>query len=193
MRFIPSLKDIVFPKQEMLKDEYDEWLARIICFAFSLPPTAFIKQNNRATGEQAAETAKEEGLMPLMRWIANKMNFLITRHLQVKGLKFKWKMENVLDPTAQSAVDVAYVGAQIKTPAEVRETLGLDPMTPAEKEAAWPTPPELPATEGKPGAPDAKPAPVEKYDGRPQVIEFRPEIFVEIGDTVIQNTRERAA
>jgi len=24
-----------------LKDDFDEWLARVVCFAFSVPPTAF--------------------------------------------------------------------------------------------------------------------------------------------------------
>ena len=35
------------------KDEFDEWLARIVCYAFSLPPTAFMRQVNRATAETA--------------------------------------------------------------------------------------------------------------------------------------------
>jgi hypothetical protein len=30
---------------------YDEWLARVICYAFSVPASAFISQVNRATSE----------------------------------------------------------------------------------------------------------------------------------------------
>ena len=30
-------------KQAELKNDFDEWLARKICFAFSLPPTAFVR------------------------------------------------------------------------------------------------------------------------------------------------------
>ena len=41
-------------KEAPYKDEFDEWLARIVCYAFSLPPTAFIRQINRATAETAA-------------------------------------------------------------------------------------------------------------------------------------------
>jgi hypothetical protein len=140
MRFVPSLKDIVFPKEAVLKDEYDEWLARICCFAFSIPPTAFIKQNNRATGEQAAETAKEEGLMPLMRWISNKVNFLIKQHLKMDSVKFKWKMEMQVDPATQATIDSTYTNAKIITPGEVRERLGMDPLTPEEVASAWPQP-----------------------------------------------------
>ena len=144
MRFIPSLKDIVFPKEAVLKDEYDEWLARIVCFAFSIAPTPFIKANNRATAEQGAETAKEEGLMPLMRWIQNKMNFLISRHLGAPEVKFKWKMEMALDPLTQAKVDQLYTETRIMTPTEVRERLGMDALTPEEVDSAWPPPPVTP-------------------------------------------------
>src|SRR4029077_20650435 len=33
-------------KDAPLKDDFDEWLARVVMFAFSLPPDAFIKQRN---------------------------------------------------------------------------------------------------------------------------------------------------
>ncbi|HLY44492.1 MAG TPA: hypothetical protein VKQ73_02840, partial [Stellaceae bacterium] len=36
------------------KDEFDEWLARIICYAFSLPATAFTKQVFSADRQSAA-------------------------------------------------------------------------------------------------------------------------------------------
>ncbi len=219
MRFMPALKDITFPKKEMLKDEYDEWLARIVCFAFSIPPTSFVKQQNRATAEQAADSAKEEGLAPLMRWLANKMTFLLNYHLGLQGIKFKWKIENVLNPEAQAKVDQIYVTTKVVTPDEVRESLGMPPLTPEQQEKAWPTPivPEAMGPDGKPlpavapGQEGKKPAgepkqgqeadkkaleaAVEKVlDGRkPQVIEFRPTVNVEVGDTVVQNVRERAA
>jgi hypothetical protein len=53
-------------KEAPLKDEFDEWLARIVCYAFSLPSTAFTRQVNRATAETAQEAALAEGLAPLM-------------------------------------------------------------------------------------------------------------------------------
>lgn len=141
MRFVPSLKDITFPKQDVLKDEYDEWLARIVCFAFSIPPTSFVKQQNRATAEQAADSAKEEGLLPLMRWIENKLNLLISRHLGHPELKFVWKMRNQVEPQVQATIDKVYVETKVQTPDEVRERMGLAPLTQEQKDAAWPAPP----------------------------------------------------
>lgn len=138
MRFIPALKGIEFPKKELLKDEFDEWLARIICYAFSLPPTAFIKQNNRATAENAAETAKEEGTMPTLRWLEAKMTALINKYIGADKLKFSWKMAKVVDPTIQQTIHSGYVNSQIMTPDEVREELGRDPLTPEERAGAFP-------------------------------------------------------
>ena len=142
MRFVPNLKDITFPKKDVLKDEYDEWLARIVCFAFSIPPTSFVKQQNRATAEQAADSAKEEGLLPLMRWLQNKMTFLIARHLGMPEVKFKWKMENAIDPLKQAQIDEIYSRPTVKVimPEEIRARMGMDAMTPEAREAAWPTP-----------------------------------------------------
>jgi hypothetical protein len=48
-------------RREALKDDFDEWLARVICFAFSLPPTAFTKQVNRNTAENRAGSRPGRG------------------------------------------------------------------------------------------------------------------------------------
>ncbi len=64
-------------REAPFKDEFDEWLARVVCFAFSLPPTAFVRQVNRATAEQAQETALEEGLAPLMGWAKRLVDTII--------------------------------------------------------------------------------------------------------------------
>lgn len=164
MRFVPKLDGIVFPKDAVLKDEYDEWLARIVCFAFSIPPTSFVRQQNRATAEQAADSAKEEGLRPLMSWIERKMNFLIAKHLGFPEVCFKWKMENVIDPLKQAQVDKIYaVDAKIMTPAEVRTRLGMTALTPAMREEAWPAPPAAP-TVPEPGKKEELPQPAKKEE-----------------------------
>jgi hypothetical protein len=47
------------------KGLFDEWLARIVCFAFSISPQALTQQMNRATAETQKEIAEEEGLAPV--------------------------------------------------------------------------------------------------------------------------------
>jgi len=156
MRFIPMLKDIVFPKKDVLKDEFDEWLARIVCFAFSITPSALIKQVNRASGEQMADTAKEEGLMPFLRFLANHFTAMVQKI--DPELKFKWKIQNKIDPSAQAEIHTKYIASKVITPDEARSELGMQPMTPEEREAAFPAP----ATpgfdeEGRPLAPEVVP------------------------------------
>ena len=56
-------------KEPPFKDDFDEWLARIVSFAFSLPPTWAVRQMNRGTANTAQEVALEEGLAPLMVWV----------------------------------------------------------------------------------------------------------------------------
>ena len=68
-------------KEAPYKDEFDEWLARIVCYAFSLPPTAFTRQVNRATAETSQEAALDEGMAPLMGWVKRLADHVIQDRL----------------------------------------------------------------------------------------------------------------
>ena len=147
MKFVPNLGDgkIIFPKEAVLKDEYDEWLARIICFSLSLPPTALIKQMNRASSEQIAETARMEGQMPRMRFIASQINYLIATYLKLPNVVFSWKTDVAMDPLKKAQASEIYVNAKVITPDEVRaDDLGKAPITESQRETAWPAPPPAP-------------------------------------------------
>jgi len=140
MRMVPKLDGIVFPKEGALKDEYDEWLARIICFSFSIAPTALIKQMNRASAEQIANTAKEEGLMPLLHWLESQMNYLIWKYLKKENIRFAFKIVNAVDPKTQAEIHGMYIDRKVLTPDEVREDIGRDALTNEQREEAFPTP-----------------------------------------------------
>src|SRR5271154_6624660 len=49
IKFMPAEFRLMETRQPPLKDQYDEWLARVICYAFSMPASAFVTQVNRAT------------------------------------------------------------------------------------------------------------------------------------------------
>src|SRR5439155_10255747 len=68
-------------KEAPYKDEFDEWLARIVCFAFSLPASAFTRQVNRATAETAQEAALAEGMAPLMGWVKRLADHVIQHRM----------------------------------------------------------------------------------------------------------------
>jgi PAS domain-containing protein len=139
-----------------LKDLYDEWLARIVCFAFSIPPTPFVHQMNRAVAETLRAEAKQEGLLPVLTWLKRVFNYIIVRHMNITDVQFQWKLQGTVDAVEQAKIDMFYIQAHVKTPDEVRGSLGLDPLTPEQKDTAWPAPPLM---FDEPGVDEPKPKP----------------------------------
>ena len=43
-KFMPADFKLIEARQPPLKDMYDEWLARIICYAFSVPASPFVSR-----------------------------------------------------------------------------------------------------------------------------------------------------
>ena len=151
MKFVPlDPSKIAFPKAEVIKDQFDEWLARIVCFAFSISPTALVKDTNRATAESVQEAAKKEGLIPLLNWLKQLLDFLLAKKLGQPNLEFNWTFTKDLDPLVQAQVDQIYVTVKVLAPSEIRDRQGLPPMTDAQKAetaAPPPAPPETPPTD----------------------------------------------
>ena len=58
-------------------------VARIVCYAFSLPPTTFTPQVNRATAQAAQEAALDEVLAPLMGWVKRLIDSVIQRRMGI--------------------------------------------------------------------------------------------------------------
>jgi hypothetical protein len=110
------------------KDEFDEWLARIVCYAFSLPPTPFIRQMNRATADTAQDAALAEGLAPLMGWVKRLVDHVIQDRMGHADLEFAWVDLRPADPAEQAKLLDLYVRDGIYTVNEARDILGLDPV-----------------------------------------------------------------
>lgn len=128
--FVPNGVNPVNTKDGLLKDGYDEWLARIICYAFSLPVQALIKDVNRATAETAQDAAKEEGLAPVMQWVKGLVDYIVWKYFGYQDLQMVWVDEKAPNPLEQAQVNKIYVDAGVKLPNEVREEIGLDALTP---------------------------------------------------------------
>jgi hypothetical protein len=60
LKFVPP-GTFIATKQPPLKDEFDEYYWRVLCFFFSVPPTAFIKQTNRACHSDDTEVLTDRG------------------------------------------------------------------------------------------------------------------------------------
>ena len=171
-KFVPGEAKIMPTREVHLKDEFDEWLVRIACYAFNQPPTAFVKQMNRATAQTAKETAEAEGLAPFMRWVKLLMDTCLSR-LGQDDLEFGYVQNEEQDPE----VHIGLLDKQIRngtmTINEAREELGRDKVDGGDVAmvymgtqpipvsiAADPPPPPPPMAPGAlPGAPGAKDKP----------------------------------
>ncbi len=128
VRFMPGDFKYQETKAPPLKDAYDEFLARIICFVFSISPEPFVGQVNRATAETSHSRAVDEGLGPLMRFVSAFMNRIIATEFASPDLEFAWVESRAQNPAEAASIDVAYVGAGILTVDEVRANMGLAPI-----------------------------------------------------------------
>lgn len=183
LRFIPDGLNFHETKQSPLKDDFDEWLARITCFCFSVSPQPFVKEVNRATAETAQETAIAEGLLPTMTWVKGTMDIVCARYFGAPALEFAWVPDDAPDPLEQAKVHQIYVAAEVMDVDEVREELGKPAQT-AEQQAAIASRRKVP-----PPAPGATPA-----DGNPppdgatpqkQAAAAPGDVLVDVGATTI--------
>lgn len=111
-----------------LNDKFDEWLARIISFVFSISPQAFVAQVNRATADTAKQTADEEGIAPIKLYIKNLIDFIINQHFGYKDIEFKWKVEADINQETQAKIDDMNIKNGSKTINEIRLQRGDEPL-----------------------------------------------------------------
>jgi hypothetical protein len=135
VRFFPGgMKpfDIRNANGDALKAEWDEWLARIVCFAYSTSPQPFIRSMNRATAESASQQAEEEGLYPLMNWLKTQIMDRLIQDPQIgfgyDDAEFGWLPNPEVDQLKRAQIHQIYLNAGVVTRNEVREELGNEPM-----------------------------------------------------------------
>jgi hypothetical protein len=115
-------------KESPLKDEFDEWLYRIVCFAFSLPPTAFVKQMNRATAGQADDSGKEDGIESRKLWWKRIADDVIQEDFGYTDLEWGWNEDVEVDPLKQAQIDDFNLKNGSALLDEVRDARGLNAL-----------------------------------------------------------------
>lgn len=126
-KMIPGEMKPTVIKENPVKDEFDEWLARVVCYCFSLPPTAFVKQQNRATAESAQDVALQEGLAPLMTWVKDIMDMILAKYFKRPDLRFLWADSKSLAADLQAKIDDMNLKNGSTTLDQVRASRGDDP------------------------------------------------------------------
>ena len=130
MRFVPGelSRNFKETKQPPLKDVYDEWLARVVCFAFSVEPTPFVAQVNRSVAETSREQSLSDGMSSLKNWVKALIDDVLTRYMGMAAYEFVWKEEESLNPKEQAEIYAIYKNAGILTADEIRAELGKEPL-----------------------------------------------------------------
>jgi hypothetical protein len=165
-RFVPGEIKPFDTKEHALKDDYDEWLARIICFAFSISPTSLVKETNRATAQTVQAAALSEGLAPMMNWVKALLDRILRDVFEAPDLEFVWEDERSLSPKERAEVDQIDVASSVRTVDECREDRGLEPLP---KPEPVPTPLlPAPGTVPPPAAPGKEAEPGKAGDGAAQ-------------------------
>ncbi|HEX4157000.1 MAG TPA: phage portal protein [Rhizomicrobium sp.] len=125
--WVPKGTDFKPLQPPPLSDAFDEFLARLICFAFSISPQPFVSMMNRATAETAHDAAVEEGLMPVLNYFRRLFRILFDR-MGWGDIEMVPVDDRETDPKTAAAIDVADVQAGIRTINEVRAARGLGPL-----------------------------------------------------------------
>ncbi|MGH6989725.1 MAG: hypothetical protein ACREE3_07495, partial [Stellaceae bacterium] len=134
-KFVPGgvAKTFIPTKDAELKNDYDEWLARVICFAFSISPQPFVEHMNRATAQTAHDTALSEGLAPIQSWIKALIDYIIVTEFDAGDLEFEWRDDIAPDLAIAAGIAETYVKNGIKSVNEVRAEIGLEPVPGGER------------------------------------------------------------
>lgn len=143
-KFVPGGTQYIATKEPELSGRVEEWLARVVCFAFSLPPTPFIQQNNRATAESSRIESLEQGIEPTKVYLKDIMDRILERHFGRPDLEHVWRYESSLNRLEQAQIQQVQVSSNIITPDEARAEIGLPPLTDEQKKEL-----ERIATQGK--------------------------------------------
>lgn len=129
-RFVPNGMDkAVFTKKWDDKNEYDEWLARVIMFCFSLPATPFIKQVSRANAATTQDAATDEGQVPLINYWKEFFNLLNWRFFGYTDIESVFHVEETSDELTRAQADKIRTESGHISIDELRvEDLGLEPI-----------------------------------------------------------------
>jgi hypothetical protein len=125
---IPGDIEPIFPQKETLKDEFDEWIARVVCYAYSVSPNAFIKNLNRATSEQAREQADEEGLQTRKSIVCEIMNLIQEKWWGYEDIEYVLLEPRQEDSLKQTEQDNINIRNGSKSVDEIRRMRGDAPI-----------------------------------------------------------------
>jgi len=122
----PQWLELVFFAPQPMQLKHDS--PCIVRYAFGLSPQQFVSVMNRATAETSVEQASAEGLMPILCYLADTINFIVQRCFGYSNLEFVWDQDRTINSLDQAKIDEIYVRSGVLSIDEVREELGKHPV-----------------------------------------------------------------
>jgi hypothetical protein len=128
-KFVPSAVGKTYiPTQEAeLFGKAEEWLARVICFAFSISPQPFLQMMNRSTADTAAQEAASTGLAPIQNWVKALIDDTLAEEFDSPDLEFVWRGDDELDPVKRQQITSGNLRDGLITINEGRQDQGREP------------------------------------------------------------------
>ena len=120
--------DVIQMNADVLKDEFDEWLARIIAFAMGMSPQALVKEINRATAETSRQISIEEGLETWKIWWKDLMNHLVQHMLGYPRIEFVWDEDSRSTTKETADRDAVQIQWGMKDLDDARKEGGKNPI-----------------------------------------------------------------
>ena len=128
LRVAPGVKaQVMQTKEPEHKQDFDEWLARIICYALDVSPQWAIKAVGRAEGGQHSENAEQQGLEPTKEWIKGFIDPILEDEFASPDLELSWVEEDETDPQKFETIMEGRLKVAGVTLNQFRDAFGLDP------------------------------------------------------------------
>jgi hypothetical protein len=117
-------------KTDVLADDFDEYLIRLLCFPFGVAPGVFMKQAGLAQGSNASDhdAAEAGGVAPLMSFVERLLSHAIAKWFKRPDLEFAFTSDREFDPKTASEIDDARLKNGTTTINAVKDRNGEKPI-----------------------------------------------------------------
>ena len=123
----PSKEQIIFPKEELLKDEFDDYVIRVLCYCFGTSPQRLQRVMGMRSGQVNQNSAEKEGLEPWLDWAENCIWNPMAMDLGFGEYEITYEEDADVDPHVQAQIDDLNVKNGTRLVNEIRENRGDEP------------------------------------------------------------------
>jgi len=128
-KFLAHGMQVLQTKQFDLKQEYDEWLARVICAVFGIPPTPFVKETSKATASTMQEVSIGAGNGTIVNHLELTLTDFIQNYIGYDDLEFTFIKPDSVDELKKAQISQLNTGGKpIWTVNESRAKYGMGPI-----------------------------------------------------------------